>query len=124
MIWIGGGVVRQILRPGHWQTASGTGFAKQDVGRRPAALVAWPPHLEHSLHSVYPGQGYWLACVENDHRIWIDGCNVFHELVLLAGQSEDRLQASPEEDDRNLGMPGRVDRRFMIGFALVRRVPA
>ena len=103
MLGIGGGVVFQALAPGDRQAAGGARLAEQQVGRRPAAFVAGPPHFEHAFHLVDPRQGHGLAGVEHHDGVGIDGGNFFDQFVLIAGQAEDRLQARPHKDHRNLG---------------------
>ena len=123
ILGIGGGIVGEALAPGDGETARGTGFAEKHVGGRPSAFVAGPPHFENSLDLVDPGQRDGLAGVEDDDGVGIDGGNFFDELVLIAGKAEDGLEPRPEKDDGDLGVLGGGDGVFVVGLALLGRVP-
>ena len=69
------------------------------------------------------GQRDGLAGVEDDDGVGIDGGDLFDELVLLAGKTEDGLETRPEKDDGDLGVFGGGDGLLVVGLALLGRVP-
>jgi hypothetical protein len=123
MLGVGGGVVFQALAPGDRQTAGWAGLARQQVGRGPTALIARPPHLQNRLHLADPGQGHGLAGVQHHDGVRIHRCNFLHQLVLIAGQAEDRRQARPHKDHRHLGALRGGDGGLVVGLALFGGIP-
>src|SRR3569833_1825517 len=104
MFWIGCGIVFEALTPGDWQASGGAGFAKQDIGSRPSALVARPPHLKNGIDLVHPRQCDWLVGVQDNDSIGVYSVNRLNELVLIARKAKDGLEAGPQKDHSNLRM--------------------
>src|ERR1035437_7837308 len=123
VLGVGGGVVFQTLTPGDGQPAGGAALAGEQIGCRPAALIAGPPHFQYRLYLVHPGQGDGLASVQHDDGVGVNRGHLFDELVLLAGKAEDRAEASPHEYYRYLGALRGGDGGFVVGLALLGRVP-
>lgn len=96
MSGICGGITGQALGPGERKPASGICFAEKNGCRGPAAFIARPPHLQNGFYFCEPRHSDRLADVEDDDGIRIGGGDFFHQLVLLAGKSEDRLAAGPD----------------------------
>src|SRR5579859_729647 len=127
MCGVGSRVVGEFLGPGKRQAASGADFAGENVGSSPASFVARPPHLQHAFDLAQPGHSDGLRDVEDDDRVWIDGCDFLDQLVLVvsgvAGQGEVGLAPAPGEDHCRLGGFGGGDGCVVVGLALLRRNP-